>query len=267
MPWGRILLGVVVTALLLAGLIGLYVVSGDRAFDSGRLGLSEQDRAALTKPFNDLVAGRDAELISSLVPGVDPAQSQAEVDRLQSLLPVGETPTTRIVNWRVTTGTNGNWLTAIAEHSYDDHVARSETVLTRSAADARWQVQGFNFNIAPRSELPSPGVSLSGRSAGYIAVVVAAAIVPIFILATFWAALFWKNLKPRWLWLIGVLFGVGAFSLNASTGEIGFNAFSFLLFGGSAVWSGSAFDAWIIGVAHPIGAVLFWLTRLMKQPA
>jgi hypothetical protein len=57
MPWGRILLGVVVTALLLAGLIGLYVVSGDRAFDSGRLGLSEQDRAALTKPFNDLVAG------------------------------------------------------------------------------------------------------------------------------------------------------------------------------------------------------------------
>lgn len=267
MPWGRVVLAVLVTALVGWAYIALFLIENGR-FDAGEMGLSEVDRAALLRPVEQLVAGEDEDLLASFAPGGDPVQLRASIDQLQALIPAGETAETRITNWRVTTGTGGNWLTAIAEHEFRDHVARSETLLTRAEENQPWLLYNLNLNVAPRSEIPDNAITLSGRPPAYIAMVTAALILPPFMLATFWAALFLPRVKPRWAWVIAVIIGVGTFQLNGTTGEIGFQAASINLFGAGAMSSGSAFDPWIISVAHPIGAVVFWVSRLfVRTPA
>lgn len=259
MPWGRILLAVSVTALLLLAFAGLFAAA---KMDVASIGLSSADRVSLEKPFDDLVAGRDGDILSALVPGGDPAQVQAGIDQLQGLLPEEETPSaSRMVNWRVTAGTGGNWLTAVAEHEFRDHIARSETILTRASTEQPWLLHTLNVNVAARSEIPDNSISFAGRPPIYIAIVVAAFVLPFFMLATFWAVLFWPGLKPRWVWAIMAILGFGQLSLNCTTGDIGAHLLSFNVFGASAFTTGSAFDPWIISVAAPLGAIAFWLSR------
>jgi hypothetical protein len=194
MPWGRLLLAVLLTALVGWSMISLTVLSNAQV-DFGAIGLSSADRAALDRPFDDLVAGREAEIAAAMAQPADPAEVQAAIAQMRALLPPGVAPTSsRIVNWRATTGTGGNWLTAVAEHRYPDHLVRSETVLTRASNDQPWMTSSFHINVVARSEIPDNSLSFAGRPPGYVAIVVAAFVLPIFMLATFWAALlFWAS--------------------------------------------------------------------------
>lgn len=271
MPWGRLLLGLVVSALLCFSVFSVVRqisdgVSGLEAMQAP--GLGDADRAALAAPFNDVLAGRDAEVLARLAEGIDTAEAQAQIDHIQTLLPAatGAAPATRLLNWRNTMGTDGNRLIGLAEHTFESHVGRSETVLYRRASSEAWRIASFNINIVPKAEIAPVEFSLAGKPADYLAIVAATFAAPIFMLATFWVALFWKGLRPRWVWLIIVLLGFCTISLNTGTGAIEFTPLSFLVFGASATWSGSAFDPWILSVAPPIGAIAFWLTRLFGKP-
>ena len=84
-------------------------------------------------------------------------------------------------------------------------------------------------------------------------------IIPIFILVTLIFAIR-TPLKRKWLWIIFILFGFVAFSLNWTTGEIRFQLINFKLFGAGIVKSG-IIAPWIVSFAIPIGAIVFWFKR------
>lgn len=271
MPWGRLLLGLAVTGLLIFAVVTILRqvsqgVDGVAAMQAP--GLGDADRAALAQPFEEVLAGRDAELLARLVEGLDREQAQAQIDNIQSLVPQSSSPTTRLLNWRMGMGTNGQWLIGLAEHTFDDHVGQSETQLSRPNAQEPWRVAAFNINFVPKPEMPSAALSFAGKPPGYLAIIAAVMVIPAFMLATFWAALFWKGLKLRWVWLLIVSLGFCTISLNTVTGAVGFAPISLLLFGASVTWTGSAFDPWVFSFAMPLGALAFWLTRLLsKAPA
>ena len=82
--------------------------------------------------------------------------------------------------------------------------------------------------------------------------------IPVFIIFSLIVCIRTKFNKPtKWLWIILILIGIGKFSLNWTTGQIGFQFLSIQLLGSGAV-SASSYAPWIIMFSLPIGVVLFW---------
>ena len=89
---------------------------------------------------------------------------------------------------------------------------------------------------------------------------VSCTLVPLFILTTLIVAIRTKFKKRKWLWIIFILVGIVQFSLNWTTGQIGFKILNFQLFG-SGAFTVSAYAPWILSFSLPIGAFLFWINR------
>ena len=122
-----------------------------------------------------------------------------------------------------------------------------------------WKVSGFQVNVLSREELAGRTFEFMSEPPGVQAVIAAAVIFPLFTLMTFWVALFRPGLKPRWLWLIAIVLGVGTIYADTASDALSFLPISVQLFGAGATWSGSAFDGWVFSASTPFGAAAFWL--------
>ena len=259
MPWGRSILAVVAMLFVICGMASLYVMGAGiwRPDFSNVPGVNPQDIAALAAPYNNVAQGRDAELAVSLVESN--AGTQAEIDRIQTLLPPGAPTSSRLTTFRVATGTDGNHLWGVREYDYPGHVVRAETTLYRATADEPWKVSGFHVNVLSRAELAARTFDFMAEPPGVQAVIAAAVVFPLFTLITFLVALFRPGLKVRWLWLIAIVLGVGTIYADTASDALSFLPISVQLFGAGATWSGSAFDGWVFSASTPFGAAAFWL--------
>ncbi len=262
MPWGRAILAVLATVFVIGGMASIVALGSGawRPDFSNTPGLNPQDMTALAAPYEDIRLGRDGAVIARI--GGASESAQAEIDRIQALLPPGEPLSSRLTTMRLQAGANGNRLWGVREYEYPAQVVRAETTLYRDTADQPWSIEGFHVNVLTREALTSRGLSFAAEPPPVQAVIAAAVALPLFMLATFLAALFQPSLKPRWLWLLLVPLGFGTISANTATDALTFLPVSVQVFGAGATWSGSLFDGWIFSAAAPIGAATYWLTRL-----
>lgn len=265
MPWGRAILAVLATVFVIGGMGSLGVLGAGIWRPDFSSGLSAADAAAFSAPYDDVAAGRDAALIARLAESNE--GTQAEIDRIQALLPPGQPTSSRLTSFRVSTGTDGNQLWGVREYEYPDHVVRAETTLYRATGNEPWKVVGFHVNVRSRTDLASRTLNFDAEPQGVQAVIAAAVIIPIFCLITFLVALFRPGLKARWVWLIAIALGVGTIYADTASDALSFLPVSVQLFGAGATWSGSAFDGWVFSASTPFGAAAFWLfaPRAVKQ--
>jgi len=84
-------------------------------------------------------------------------------------------------------------------------------------------------------------------------------LIPAFIVLTIiYAAV--AKIKMKWLWLTGMLFGFMKFSINWTTGQIGYKLLSFSILGSGFIKSGSV-TPWILSFSIPVVAIAFWIMR------
>lgn len=267
MPWGRAILAVVVTLFVIGGMGSIVALASGawRPDFSNAPGLNAEDMAALAAPYEDIRLGRDGAVIAQL--GGESANAQAEIDRIQSLLPPGEPTSSRLTTMRTQVGTNGNRLWGVREYEYPDRIVRAETTLYRDNAGQHWSIEGFNVNTLSRKDLAARSLNFASEPLPVQGVIAAAVVLPLFMLATFLVALFQPGLKPRWVWLLAIAVGVGTISANTANDALTFMPVSVQLFGAGATWSGSMFDGWVFSAATPVGALAYWLGRLFAGPA
>ena len=86
-----------------------------------------------------------------------------------------------------------------------------------------------------------------------------ATLIPIFIIITLIFAIKTK-LKNKWLWIIGILFGFIKFSINWTTGQVGFNLINISILGAGFSKPGNI-APWILSFSLPIVAIIFWHKR------
>ncbi|MFN7260002.1 MAG: hypothetical protein ACK5TU_08910 [Cyclobacteriaceae bacterium] len=86
-----------------------------------------------------------------------------------------------------------------------------------------------------------------------------AILIPVFILVTLVFTIRAK-LSRKWLWIIGILLGFVKFSLNWTTGQVGFQIISFQLLGAGFSKAGLV-APWTLSFTLPIVAVIFWIKR------
>lgn len=124
-------------------------------------------------------------------------------------------------------------------------------------------VTGFNGTITEESLREVHAFTLKGKGFKHYIFLLFAVLIPLFIIFTLVVAIRTK-IKRKWLWIIGILFGVIKFSLNWTTGQIGFQLISISIIGAGIVKSGSV-APWIISFSIPVVAIIFWVIRLNKK--
>lgn len=102
--------------------------------------------------------------------------------------------------------------------------------------------------------------TLSGKTFLHYIVLIAAIVIPVFVLVTVYFCVKTPMPRRKWLWVLFILFGVGAIQVNWTSGQFAFQLLSIRLFGASAVAAGP-YAPWIISASVPLGAILFWFKR------
>lgn len=92
-------------------------------------------------------------------------------------------------------------------------------------------------------------------------------LIPIFIILTLIVA-FRTKLTKKWLWIIGILFGFIKFSINWTTGQVGFSLINISILGAGFSKAGNI-APWILSFSLPIVAIIFWFKRywVIKEAA
>jgi len=92
-----------------------------------------------------------------------------------------------------------------------------------------------------------------------------AILIPIFILVTVIFAIKTK-LNKKWLWIIGILLGFAKFSINWTTGQVGFQLISLQILGAGFSKQGLV-APWTLSFTLPIVAMTFWIKRYKDKKA
>lgn len=158
-----------------------------------------------------------------------------------------------------------NFLTSNTLHKSDityEYQYPDRWVLVRIAVqkkDGVSTITGFNVKKLSNSLENSNRFSLSGKSASQYTMLVAAVIAPLFSLYALILCIRTKMPERKWLWIIGILLGVGTISINWATGDWAFQLVSVQLLSASAV--APQYGTWTISVSLPLCAILFVLRR------
>lgn len=117
----------------------------------------------------------------------------------------------------------------------------------------------FDGNIADKSLKKVHEFTLKNKGLIHYIFLCLAILIPIFILVTFIVAVKSK-LDKKWLWLIGIFFGFIKFSINWTTGQVGFSLINISILGAGFAKSGEI-APWILSFSIPIVAIIFWYKR------
>jgi hypothetical protein len=120
-------------------------------------------------------------------------------------------------------------------------------------------IVGFNVKGIPDSLENLNSFKLRGKGILQYAVLAGTILAPLFSLYVLVLCARTKIPKRKWLWIIFILFGIGKFAVNWTTGQWGFMPVSIQLF--SAAASAPPYGAWTLSISLPLGAIWFLLRK------
>jgi hypothetical protein len=120
-------------------------------------------------------------------------------------------------------------------------------------------IVGFTVIPQPTSLEEQNKFTLSGKTTGHYLVLALAIVFPFLTLYALVVCIRTKFRGRKWPWVLFVIFGLGTFSVNWTTGKGVFLPLSFQLFSAGA--SAPLYGPWTLAVSVPVGAVTFLLLR------
>jgi hypothetical protein len=117
-------------------------------------------------------------------------------------------------------------------------------------------ISGFDGRLLETSLTEIHSFTLDKKGFAHYLFLVLAIIISMFIVVTLIFAIRTK-LTKKWLWIIGILFGFAKFTINWTTGQIGFQLISVQMLGAGFSKQGLV-APWTISITLPIVAIYFW---------
>jgi uncharacterized lipoprotein YehR (DUF1307 family) len=180
------------------------------------------------------------------------------LDRMAALMPPDPPVSVTLIGaQRFSSTAAGTTVNLTYEYRFADRyvITNVETKLK----DAQLSIVGFNVYPETESIESRNAFKWSGRSALHYAVLAYALCAALLTLVVLVVAARAKVARRKWMWIIFILFGVGKFSVNWTTGQWGIQIFALQLFSASSY--ADVFGPWIISVSLPLGAIVFLLCR------
>jgi hypothetical protein len=118
---------------------------------------------------------------------------------------------------------------------------------------------GFHIYPQPNSLEQQNKFVLGGKSAFQYLVLGLAIILPLFTLLALVVCIKTKLKGRKWPWVIFVVFGIGKFALNWTTGQWGYSLLNIQLLSAGAF--APLYGQWTIFLSIPVGAIVFLMRR------
>ena len=232
---------------------------------------SEEDIRRLVPPeedgrgraYMDLL--RNGQLDSAtnyLAPSLRTAESRKALADVSALISGQKTDSIKLVSANIVRWPGGR----SADLSYQLYAPRSWLLANIVVADSsgEWVVVAATAKSLQRPLEESVKFSLRGRSPLHYVWLLLTAGCALLSVCTAAVVATRRSLRYRWL-LAGVsLFGVGAFTINWATGEVGFAVISVQLFS-AAVTRAGPFAPWMLTFSVPLGAIFALVMYCAQQ--
>lgn len=126
-------------------------------------------------------------------------------------------------------------------------------------------IVGFHIYSQPTSLEQQSKFVLGGKSASQYFVLGLAIVLPLFTLLALAICIRTKLKGRKWPWLLFVVFGIGKFALNWTTGQWGYSLLSIQLLSAGAF--APLYGQWTIFLSIPVGAIVFLMRRKQLKAA
>jgi hypothetical protein len=226
-----------------------------------------------------VMAGDAAGLRAAMIPEAAATVTDEVMAQIATIFPAGEAPKeTRWLGYMSTssasTTTGSTKLTEVVRQL--DFEGSSVVVSQRlTLTDDGLRLLHVNFTLLTPEEVAAGEFSLEGKSLTHYVVLAGVAAVLLFSIVSVFAVWRPPALKRRILWTLFCLIGVGTLHFNWATGEltsgliertadtfrINFLQVHVLSAAAEKVGAGP----WIITLAFPLGAVLFWIQKARRR--
>jgi hypothetical protein len=217
---------------------------------------STEDQALATRYIDLLRARRFEEIEQAADPGIR-SQLHDALGQMAGALPEATPTSITLVGAQKLTNDQGLTTNLTFEYGFgEDWFLINVAWLSK---DDTFTIVGFNIYDTEASLEELSKFELAGKSPTHYLFLVLAVAVPIFCIYTLVVCARTRLTGRKWPWIIFILFGVGTFSLNWTSGEWGFAPLNFLLLGAGV--TAEPYMPWVVSVALPLGALLFWLRR------
>jgi hypothetical protein len=206
------------------------------------------------KNFQEIQNHLDANLINDKTPEA--------LAKMAALFPNDPPKSVKLVgahNWSQHNFNGSGFSTVDLVFEYEfSHTWILVEIITRTR-DAVTNVIGFHVNTIPDSLENQNRFTFKGKGRmQYFALVLAVAVL-LFSLYVLVLCVRTSGVPWKWLWIIFILFGMGQFSVNWTTGEYGANLIRFQI--PCAMATAQFFGPWIISIVLPVGAITFLIWR------
>jgi hypothetical protein len=212
----------------------------------------------IARAYIDQLQRQEFENIEAhLDPSLKTSNIRAILEKMSSLFPKEAAKSVKTVGANTVFSNSGKDVNLTYEFEYPDKWLLVN-VATRDKGGAA-EIVGFNVQPQSDSLENIHKFSLVGKSPVHYLFLALAIAAAIFSFVTLVVCVRLPKFNKKWLWIIGILFGVGGIGLNWTTGEVFFNVIYFQLFSASA--NAIPFGPWTLTVSIPVFSIIFWIKR------
>jgi glycosyltransferase involved in cell wall biosynthesis len=214
-----------------------------------------------TTYIQQIIDGDFEKILDSIEPKLRPKIDEDILEQMRSLLGSDEVKEVNLVGYNAHTFNQQPTRYNLSyQYGYGNKWILVN-VAFRSIASGKNEILGLNiYNPMSKPLQEINRFRFEGKSIIHYIFLGLCISIPLFSLFTLVACIRTKIKKKKWLWIVFILFGIGQFSINWTTGQFGFKPISIQLFGFGAV-AVSIYAPWILLFSIPIGAILFWIRR------
>ena len=220
------------------------------------------EKEALAKRHIDLLLAGDFEPIKAVLEqSLKEQVTDHALERMRAALISSEITERQLVGYHASSRSGESTRYSLTYQFGYGHQWVLVDLAFRARDDGHDEIIGINVSRPRGLSLEQANTfTLSGKRPIHFVFLLAGLAVPGFILFTLTACVRAKFVPRKWLWILFILVGVIQFSLNWSTGQMGYRLFAVQLLGAGA-FQPSVHAPWIISFSLPVGAFMFWMKR------
>ncbi len=209
---------------------------------------------ALASKYIDLLRARSFDEIDRAAdPSVRGPKLYAALLKMADALPEEPPSSTKLVGAQVNTNKDGTTTNIVYEYDFAGKWVLANVATLRKQDSV--SLVGLSVRAIPESLEEHHRFRLAGKSAAHYVVLALAILVPLLTLYALVACVRTKMSGRKWPWVLFILFGIGSFAINWTTGEAQLSVLTIRLFGVSA--AAALYGPWILSVSFPLGALVF----------
>ena len=227
--------------------------------------LNATEDAELRSVFTQVRLGRLAEAQARFDPQFSRPQLAQTLGGLAGVIPRGAPLTVRRLGADSVQTRLGQAYLATYEYGYPDRYLIVRTGIFKPVTGPA-MVNTFYVDVTPMSAVRANAFRLDGkapRQYGFLLLAIAAPLIVVIALISLAGS---QRVRHKALWMVGMVIGLGALTMNWTTGALGARALFVDPFGLWVLHADTPAAPWMITASVPLVALIYLLLRLCGWP-